>query len=79
MAFLRCRGNIKDVEKELGISYPTIRSRLEEALQTLGIQKRPEEAAPQKMNRKEYAQILSALERGEVSPQEALEAIQREK
>jgi len=23
--FLKCRGSIKDVEKELGISYPTVR------------------------------------------------------
>ena len=27
--FLKCRGNIKEVEKELGISYPTVRGKLD--------------------------------------------------
>ncbi len=27
--FIKCRGNIKEVEKELGISYPTVRSKLD--------------------------------------------------
>ena len=34
--FLRCRGNIKEVEKELGISYPTVRSKLNEVIKKLG-------------------------------------------
>lgn len=34
--FLKCRGNIKEVEKELGISYPTVRSRLDCVIQALG-------------------------------------------
>ena len=28
--FIKCRGSIKDVEKELGISYPTVRAKLDE-------------------------------------------------
>jgi len=38
--FLKCRGNIKEVEKELGISYPTVRSRLDCVIQSLGDYKR---------------------------------------
>ena len=34
--FIKCRGNIKDVEKELGISYPTVRNRLDTAIEALG-------------------------------------------
>ena len=34
-AFLVARGNIKEVEKELGISYPTVRKRLDEVVQAL--------------------------------------------
>ncbi|MBM3242747.1 DUF2089 domain-containing protein [Candidatus Poribacteria bacterium] len=34
--FLLTRGNIKEVERELGISYPTVRKKLEEVIQTLG-------------------------------------------
>lgn len=33
--FIICRGNIKDVEKTLGISYPTVRARLDEIIDNL--------------------------------------------
>ncbi len=35
--FLLARGNIKEVERELGISYPTVRKKLEDVIQTLGV------------------------------------------
>ena len=34
--FLRCRGNLRDVERSLGLSYPTVRARLDEVLTALG-------------------------------------------
>ena len=34
--FLKCRGNIKEVEKELDISYPTVRSKLDDVISSLG-------------------------------------------
>ena len=34
--FIKNRGIIKDVEVELGISYPTVRARLDEALRAMG-------------------------------------------
>ena len=30
--FLKCRGNIKEVEKELGVSYPTVRGILNDVI-----------------------------------------------
>jgi hypothetical protein len=35
--FLRARGNLRDLERELGISYPTVRNRLEALLRALGL------------------------------------------
>ena len=35
--FLRSRGNIRDVQAHLGVSYPTARARLTEVLETLGL------------------------------------------
>ena len=64
--FIRCRGNIKEVEKELKISYPTVRSRLDEVIEKLGYK-----PAPSPDNKKK--EILDALERGEITPEEALE------
>ena len=34
--FLKVRGNIKEMERELGISYPTVRARLDAILAALG-------------------------------------------
>ena len=36
-SFLRSRGNLKEMERELGISYPTVRGRLEVLLKALGL------------------------------------------
>ena len=45
--FLRCRGVISAVEKELGISYPTVRARLDQLLNAMQLKPvdRPERAA----------------------------------
>jgi len=36
MSFLRSRGNLRDMERELGISYPTVRARVEALVRALG-------------------------------------------
>jgi hypothetical protein len=41
--FLRVRGNVKEMERELGLSYPTVRARLEEAFTAAGFEK-PDDA-----------------------------------
>ena len=64
--FLKSRGNIKDVEKELGISYPTVRAKLDEVITALGYV-----VAKQKpsIDKKE---IVDMLEKGEITADEAL-------
>lgn len=63
--FLECRGNIKDVEKELGISYPTVRAKLDEVIMALGfrIEKKPLVNS---------TDIIDRLEKGEISAEEAI-------
>lgn len=63
--FLKCRGNIKDVEKELGISYPTVRLKLNEVVSALGytIIKKPT------IDSKD---IVDMLENGEISAEQAI-------
>jgi hypothetical protein len=36
-SFLRSRGNLKDLERELGVSYPTVRARIDQLLRLLGL------------------------------------------
>ena len=43
-SFLRSRGNLREMERELGISYPTVRSRVEALVRALGFGPRDEEA-----------------------------------
>ncbi len=83
-AFLKCRGNIRDVEKELGLSYPTIRNRLEEVLQALNLSAKGAVTEPAPVQRnlpdeKETAEILNALEKDEISAQEALDRLKKKK
>ena len=65
MTFLACRGNIREVEKELGISYPTVCKRLDLVNEILG--NRPARAG--------RYEILEQLERGEISAKDAAQLL----
>jgi hypothetical protein len=65
--FVKCRGNIKDVERELGISYPTVRGRLDRAIQALGFAE--QDIAGRRR------EVLDALDRKELTPEEAIQAL----
>src|SRR5574338_1106788 len=36
-SFLRSRGNLKEMERELGLSYPTVRGRVDALVRALGL------------------------------------------
>ncbi|HEY2593110.1 MAG TPA: DUF2089 domain-containing protein, partial [Chloroflexota bacterium] len=65
--FIRCRGKIKDVEEELGISYPTVVARLNEVVQAMGFEVRQEDA--DLAGRRQ--QILDELSAGGLTASEA--------
>jgi hypothetical protein len=68
-AFLCSRGNIRKVERELGISYPTVRSRLSALLTALGFAVEVEEDDETVQRRRK--EILDQLEVGTLAPEEA--------
>ncbi|TYQ14685.1 UNVERIFIED_CONTAM: hypothetical protein Cloal_1048 [Acetivibrio alkalicellulosi] len=68
--FIKCRGNIKEVEKELGISYPTVKNKLEDAANALGHKAQVE--ISDSVKRKD---VLDRLNNGEVTVEEALELL----
>ena len=45
-SFLRSRGNLREMERELGLSYPTVRSRVEALLRALGFGPRADADEP---------------------------------
>jgi hypothetical protein len=80
-SFLRSRGNLREMERELGISYPTVRGRVEALVRALGFGPRadadesdegvPEAAAPSRTR----TEVLEALARHEISAEDAAVAI----
>jgi hypothetical protein len=73
--FVRCEGKITRVEEELGISYPTVRNRLNEAIRALGyeIEEQREKSA---LSPEDRQIILERLARGEISSDEAIDLLQ---
>lgn len=63
--FIKNRGNIKEIEKDLGISYPTVRNKLENVIKSLGYPAKKTTTT----NKKE---ILSQLSKGEITAEEAV-------
>lgn len=71
--FVAARGNIKEVERILGISYPTVRSRLDGIIEGLGYTvQRPGDRDESDVEPEERRQILEALDRGEIAAEEAI-------
>jgi hypothetical protein len=69
--FLKCRGKIKDVEEELGISYPTVVARLNEVITAMGYEAQPAEEEATEMRK----QILDELSEGRISASEAAQRL----
>lgn len=77
LAFLRNRGNIKDVERELGLSYPAVRAKISEVVKALGYTVDAEDAAAEETARVQRAEVLGALERGEIDAAQAAERLKQ--
>ena len=77
-AFVRCHGSIKQMERYFGVSYPTIKNRLNKIggqLSFVEIEQGPE-AEPRQRTR---AEILDEIARGTLSVREGLEQLKRNK
>jgi hypothetical protein len=72
--FLQSRGNIKEVERSLSISYPTVKGLLDELISTLF----PSEAQAESPSLS-TSEILDMLERKEIDAQEAARLISKNK
>lgn len=72
--FLKNRGIIKDVESELGISYPTVRARLDDALRAMGFTASDDGADPKTPSgpaREDRRKILEELRARNITADEA--------
>lgn len=72
--FLASRGNLKDLQRHLGVSYPTARLRFAELLDRLGIESDGEPAAS--AGDDGSVEVLEALARGDIDADEAARRIE---
>ena len=71
--FLRSRGNVRDVQAHLEVSYPTARARLSEVLDRLGLgeAERPQAPVTSPASEADTADILADLAAGRIDVAEA--------
>ncbi|NUR89498.1 MAG: DUF2089 domain-containing protein [Nonomuraea sp.] len=68
MAFVRCHGSIKEMERIFGVSYPTIKSRLNRIGQLLDFVET--DPAPARSD------VIERLRRGEITTEQALSELE---
>ena len=73
--FIRNEGKLNRMEKELGLSYPTLRSRLNDLIRAMGYEVGQEEP-PAAISDEERRQILDDLATGKVTSEEAVQRLQ---
>src|SRR5712691_7215535 len=73
-AFVRCHGSIKQMEKYFGVSYPTIKNRLNRIGALLPFAEVEPAAAPARAS---ASALLSRLERGELTVKDVLSQLQK--
>ena len=73
--FVHSEGKIREVEKALGVSYPTVKARLANLKEKLGLDSTssdnkagasPDSIAPS------AADVIAALDRGDITPEDAI-------
>jgi len=70
--FLASRGNMKELERHLGVSYPTARARFDGLLSKLGIERAPA-PAPSRI------ELMEQVARGEIDVDEAMRRLEATK
>ena len=77
-AFVRCHGSIKQMEKFFGVSYPTIKNRLNRIGALLPFAEVEPAAEPAgDAERPSARKLLSRLERGEITVNDVLSQLQK--
>lgn len=71
-AFVRNEGKLKYLQEEMGISYPTLRARLDEMTRDLGYTPRGEEEKGAESPAVDRSKVLLQLKEGAISAEEAV-------
>ena len=75
--FIKNRGSIKQVEKDLDISYPTVKKMLDDVIVGLGYSLDNEEPIIEEKPSSIRAKVLKQVEEGLISVEEALQKLRK--
>jgi hypothetical protein len=75
--FVKCEGRLNRMEAELDLSYPTIRTRLNEIIRRMGYEPGKDEPEPKRktMSEQDRKSILDDIDAGKLSLDEALKRL----
>lgn len=73
--FVRCEGKLNRMEREVGLSYPTLRSRLADVIRQMGYTVGPDSPS---VSDEERHQVLDLLAGGEIDSAEAMRRLEGE-
>jgi hypothetical protein len=76
--FVRNEGKITRVEKELGISYPTVRSRLDDIIISMGYEIPGDSEVVDELSPEDRRRVLDNLAAGEITPEQAIDLLRGE-
>lgn len=76
--FVRNEGKITRVEKELGISYPTVRSRLDDIIISMGYEVPGDPEPSDELTPEARRRVLDNLAAGDITPEQAIELLRGE-
>ena len=82
--FVRLRGNVKEMERELKIPYSTVRGRLDEVIRELGFEVTPDRSISERddgadAERDRRREVLRHLEEGSIDADAAIEQLESPK
>ncbi len=77
LTFIRCEGKLTRMEVELGLSYPTIRNRLQDIIRALGYEPGKDESAPE-ISEDRRRKVLEDLDAGRLNADTAMRILRGE-
>ncbi len=77
LTFIRCEGKLTRMETEIGLSYPTIRNRLQDIIRALGYEPGKDDSSPE-ISEERRRQVLEDLDAGRLSADAAMRILRGE-
>ena len=75
MTFVKCEGKLNRMEDELNLSYPTLRSRLQDVIRAMGYEPGKDEPQATRVSEDDRKRILDDLDAGRISAEQAMKML----